>query len=171
MLGKNFERVKFVIKLRNPMKDIVADRGGRWGSMLHSLSRCCGDRSERWATKMLVGQIRTVIENKLAEICKEYNVKDFVKVSVIRQKHDTVVCDLQVSDSKSVVRHASREIESTLTRVALKILPHKMIVQKFVDMTYDEIYNFLSYERIPSHISLTHFGKMERSALVKLREV
>ena len=169
-MSKNFERVTFVIQLIDPMKEVVADRGGGWGSMLYSASRCCGDRSERWATKLLVGKIRSVVERQIAEICKEFNVQDFVEVSVVRERHDTIVCDLRVSDSKQVVKHASKEIESTLARVALKILPHKMIVKKFIEMTYNEIYNFLSYERIPSHISMTPFGKKERSALVKLRE-
>ena len=66
---KNFERVKFVIQLIDPMKEVVADRGGGWGSMLHGLSRCCGDRSERWATKLLVGKIRSVVERQIASVC------------------------------------------------------------------------------------------------------
>ena len=169
-MSKNFERVTFVIQLIDPMKEVVADRGGGWGSMLYSASRCCGDRSERWATKLLVGKIRSVVERQIAEICKEFNVQDFVEVSVVRERHDTIVCDLRVSNSKQVVKHASKEIESTLARVALKLLPHNMIVKKFIGMTYQEIYNFLSNEGIPSRISMTHFGKKERSALVKLRE-
>ena len=79
---KNFERVKFEIQLIDPMKEVVADRGGGWGSMLHGLSRCCGDRSERWATKLLVGKIQS--SNRPYALAKNSNRTIFVKSSTFK---------------------------------------------------------------------------------------
>lgn len=169
---KNFERVRIKIKLLRPVKNIVAGHGGSLGTMIASLSRCCGDRSERTLSKLVVVRVVKTIESQLNRICKEYKVDKFVKSNVTREEHDTITCDIQVSDSKKVVKRAKKEMNLTLVgKLALKIAPHSMIVKKFINATFNEIVDFLNEQNIASNISMTHFGKKERTALIKPRPV
>jgi hypothetical protein len=168
-MTKNYEHIVFKVKLNDPMKHVVAERGGKWGSMMRSLSRCCGDRSERLATKFLVDRIRKTIDSSLKDICREYSIERFVKSAVRRENHDTIVCDLEVNDSKQVVRQLPKN--NTLARLALKVVPHRIVVKKFINTAYDEIYSFLKHEEILCHITMWHYDKLSRTKTVKPRKI